>query len=354
MLRKALRGLVIGLVATGVSVVYTPKANAFWWCGGGGGWYAGSWGGHGWGGGYGSWGGWRGRRAARWSYHSNGGSSGGYGGSSGGGYYYSGYPGWGSVGGSSGSYGYSSHGGYGSQGGYASTGGYGSYGGSSGTTIESDRPVTPPETRPEGPTSPSDAPGAEGAAEGTDAALLMPPARSAVLNVRVPGEAVVFVNGMQTKSNGEFRRYVSRNLEPGYSYTYELRAAMERDGQTVSETRVVKLRAGQSAELAFDLTNAEEERVAEEKPRTKLTVRVPSDAKVFLSGRATDATGEVREYTTSQLETDKEWTDYVVRAEVEREGRTVSQEQSVSLKGGDAKELSFDFGITQVAQAAVN
>jgi len=74
---------------------------------------------------------------------------------------------------------------------------------------------------------------------------------TAQLNVRVPADARIIVNGHLTKSTGSDRRYVSRGLKQGQSYRYEVRAEIERDGQTVHRTAVVLLTGGKRESLAF-------------------------------------------------------------------------------------------------------
>ena len=82
---------------------------------------------------------------------------------------------------------------------------------------------------------------------------------------------------------------------------------------------------------------------------TALTVKVPADAKVFLAGNATNSTGAVRVYRTSNLKEGSGWNDYTVKVELNRGGRTLVKEQTVSLAAGEAKELAFDFDGEQVA-----
>jgi uncharacterized protein (TIGR03000 family) len=179
-----------------------------------------------------------------------------------------------------------------------------------------------------------------------------PALRSVILNVRVPNEAKVFVNGMATTSTGSDRRFVSNGLEPGFSYTYELRAEVERDGRMVTETKEIKVVAGQSVELAFAFTgNEKEDRVAREPVRTSLILHVPADAKVYLSGNETQSAGVVREFTTTKLDSGDQWADYTVRVEVERNGLTLTRDERVSLRGGESRDLSVDFDAPQVARA---
>jgi len=92
------------------------------------------------------------------------------------------------------------------------------------------------------------------------------PADAAQLTVVVPEDAQVFVNGTLTKSQGAERRYVSYGLKPGYQYTYEVRAVVTRDGETSSDVQVVRVRVGESRDLAFDFAAQPEAVIAARLP----------------------------------------------------------------------------------------
>lgn len=172
---------------------------------------------------------------------------------------------------------------------------------------------------------------------------VLPEAKKAALKVTVPEEALVYVNGILTKSTGPSRTYVSRGLSDGFQYTYEVRAEMVRDGQKLEETKVVSLKVGDDLELTFDgLAPAKSS-------ETTLTLNVPAEAKVSLGGNPTNGSGAVRTFSTSKLSGEKAWTNYVVQVSVERDGRTLTQEKTVTLKAGDSQALSFDFDSDQVA-----
>ena len=79
------------------------------------------------------------------------------------------------------------------------------------------------------------------------------PASDATIHVRVAPDVSVFVNGASTTSSGRQRSFVSKGLEVGKRYRYELRAEAVRDGRTVSQTKVVTMEAGQNARVEFDL-----------------------------------------------------------------------------------------------------
>jgi uncharacterized protein (TIGR03000 family) len=156
------------------------------------------------------------------------------------------------------------------------------------------------------------------------------------LTVNVPDDAKIYVNGQSTTSTGAARQYVSRDLKSGFNYTYEVRAEVTRDGRTVEQVKKVDLRAGETASLAFDFP-------AGNSVETSLTVYVPADAKVYLAGNATKANGETRVFRTSGLTGGKSWEGYTVKVELERGGKTITKEESITLKAGESQELRFDF-----------
>jgi uncharacterized protein (TIGR03000 family) len=162
-----------------------------------------------------------------------------------------------------------------------------------------------------------------------------------LLTVNVPEEAKIFVNGQATTSTGSTRQYVSRDLQNGLTYAYEVRAEIVRDGQTLEQTKTIDLRAGATSSLAFDFDGAQP-------VETSLTVRVPAEAKVFLAGNATTASGETRVFKTTGLSNGKGWNNYTVRVEMERDGKLVTEEKVINLAAGETKELSF-FEVEKVA-----
>jgi uncharacterized protein (TIGR03000 family) len=165
-----------------------------------------------------------------------------------------------------------------------------------------------------------------------------------VLAVRVPENAKIFVNGRATSSVGSERQYVSRNLESGFDYTYEVRAEMTRDGKVFTQTKTVSIRAGETSELAFNVPTGQN-------PETTLTLHVPENAKVYLAGRLTKATGTTRVYRSSVLADGEEWNDYVVRVEYEIDGQLVAKEKTLTLRGGDRRDMAIDLDVERLADA---
>ncbi len=171
------------------------------------------------------------------------------------------------------------------------------------------------------------------------------PLNGALLTVRVPADARVLVNGIPTRSVGDVRRYVSRNLTPGFSYTYEVTAESTVDGRTVAQSKTVHLQAGQEASLAFDMQSRDLP------VETALTLHVPSDAKVYLAGNETTGQGPVRTFRTTKLAAGQEWSEYLVRVEVVRGGEHLTKDETITLRAGDQTELTFDFAVDKVAIA---
>jgi len=160
-------------------------------------------------------------------YGGHGGYYGGYGGY--GGYYggglYGGYYGRGyGIGIAIGSPGYYSYGSpyYGSSYSYSPSYGY----------VEPSAPTTSLYTPPQSPTLP--APTADNA-------------NSNVVNmeVRVPENATLWVQGQKTDATGAVRRFVSAPIEPGHKYAYELRATWtDANGTPVDRKKKVDVQAG--------------------------------------------------------------------------------------------------------------
>jgi uncharacterized protein (TIGR03000 family) len=171
---------------------------------------------------------------------------------------------------------------------------------------------------------------------------------STILAVTVPEEARVYVNGMLTKTPGSRRRYISRGLTAGLQYTYEIRAELERDGRTLTDTRVVRARGGETTSVAFDFTAASSQ-LAAAPVATTLTLRVPENARVNLAGNETASSGAVRQFTTTQLKRGEKWDNYRIVVTVDRDGRQLRRERTISLAGGDSREVQFDFNGERLA-----
>lgn len=75
---------------------------------------------------------------------------------------------------------------------------------------------------------------------------------TAMVIVNLPADAKVFLNGKETQSTGSKRTYVTPRLQTGKDYSYEVRAELSRDGQTVTESRRVTFQAGSRVNVSFE------------------------------------------------------------------------------------------------------
>jgi uncharacterized protein (TIGR03000 family) len=173
--------------------------------------------------------------------------------------------------------------------------------------------------------------GDDSAAVGRDEGMLL---------VTVPAGAKLVVNGQETRSEGELRRFVSGGLKAGYQYPYQVKAIYEVDGRRVEETKEVQLRAGEALQLAFEAPKSLE---------TKLTVKVPEDAKLILAGSPTTSTGAVRVFATDGLKPGQAWSNYTILVQLELGGRTLSKQETITLHAGEDRTLEFNFDQEQVA-----
>jgi uncharacterized protein (TIGR03000 family) len=162
--------------------------------------------------------------------------------------------------------------------------------------------------------------------------------------VFIPPDAKLFVNNTLSSQAGRVRKVFSRNLEPGKRYPYELRAEALRGGRVVSFTKRVELTAGAAEAVQFPTTIEVQKIVLPAQPATTLVVHVPADAKVYLLGNETQATGAVRRFTTDRLPAG-ERTAYTLRVTIRRGNRLISQERRIILEGGRTHEQRFQFGM---------
>jgi len=162
-------------------------------------------------------------------------------------------------------------------------------------------------------------------------------ADAALLTVKLPEDAKISINGNETKATGGVRRFVSKGLEEGREYSFVVK--LLDDNKPV--TKRVSLKAGSRETVSF--SEADISTVATSKPlRTTIRLRVPADAKVWIQGKLTATTGEIREFATTKLKQGESWKDYKIRVATVVHDRERVAVRSITLAGGDAVELTID------------
>ena len=76
------------------------------------------------------------------------------------------------------------------------------------------------------------------------------PARATVL-VRLPADAILYAEGQRLRLSSDERRFVTPVLPAGQDFYYTFRAEYIRDGETITQSRRVAVRAGTQVTLQF-------------------------------------------------------------------------------------------------------
>lgn len=203
-------------------------------------------------------------------------------------------------------------------------------------------------------------------------------ARATVI-VKLPADARLFADARQLTLTGPERKFVSPELPSGPEFAYRFRIEYERDGEIVSVTKKVPVRAGGTVTIVFsDLTaKAAPEKNAEantstsgvaatptSNPATKLetatvpavtpvpapsslvtdratiTVKLPHGATLYVDDRKSPSTDPVRQFSTPPLPGGREYS-YLMKAEIVRDGRTETLTQKVPFRAGERVEVDF-------------
>ena len=91
----------------------------------------------------------------------------------------------------------------------------------------------------------------QGAEEATATAAAPEPVKTR-LKVEVPEDSKVFMAGVPTKQTGELRTFSTTELASGEVWDgYVVRVELDRDGQTMVREQELKIRGGETYELAF-------------------------------------------------------------------------------------------------------
>jgi uncharacterized protein (TIGR03000 family) len=229
-------------------------------------------------------------------------------------------------------------------------------------------PTTPPAPMPAGP--PASVPEDRNARR----VALAPPtnterARGTVV-VKLPADATLYAEGRPLSLTSGERTFVTPPLPTGRDYTYSFRAEYVRDGETISQSKRVAVRPGQSATVEFaDLTLAKADAKPDPVPltrptsaraepvsqpanpftggpvptaveRARITVKLPPGATLYVDGKRNDRTELVREFSTPALMPGREYA-YLMKAEVTRNGRPESQFTKVTFRAGEIVTVDF-------------
>jgi uncharacterized protein (TIGR03000 family) len=196
-------------------------------------------------------------------------------------------------------------------------------------------------------------------------------ADKALLDVRVPQYADVWVMGEKTKQLGNEREFITPDLLADRIYDYDVRARwIDSEGRTHDQTRSVPVRGGERVKIDFfrappswqrvvidrgrpvrvervvehtsfyrELPVAREEQAISAKAAV-IRIKVPPKAQVFLSGEQMAQGGINRDFVTRDLEAGKQYS-AEVQAKWKENGLEVTQTRKVPLHPGDRITVDF-------------
>lgn len=84
-------------------------------------------------------------------------------------------------------------------------------------------------------------------------------ANEATIVVHMPAQANLTIEGQPTQQRSDTRTFTSPPLQAGKTYTYTLRAEMNRDGRLQNVKKTVDVQAGQRSEVTIDFNDANRE-----------------------------------------------------------------------------------------------
>jgi uncharacterized protein (TIGR03000 family) len=168
----------------------------------------------------------------------------------------------------------------------------------------------------------------------------LPSPRQALIHLKVPAGATLFVNGKQLDPAPTF---LTPELEPEKDYDYDFRVKVTDGGKDTTRAKRVNVRAGSVVHVAYeDMASADEPpaKRAKEAP-AHITIRLPEDAQLYVHGVFCPLTSGSRSFDTPKLEPGRRYL-YILRTEMERDGRKVTQTRRVVFRAGEDVTVNFE------------
>lgn len=216
-------------------------------------------------------------------------------------------------------------------------------------------------------------------------AFASPTSDRATVVVKLPADARLYAQGRELQLTSDRREFVTPPLPPG-EFGYTFRAEYVRGGETVSQSKQVAIRPGQTFAVEFvDLVAARgmpavppvpappsippaaampsvlaadlarkptpiaavtptPAKAAPATPavgeRARITLKLPAGATLYVDGKKHDRVDAVRQFDTPPVPVGQTFT-YAVRVEVVRNGRPESQSEQVTVRAGEVTTRDF-------------
>lgn len=168
-----------------------------------------------------------------------------------------------------------------------------------------------------------------------------------VLELIVPPNAELWLNGERTTQRGAVRSFVTPPLTDNQEYAYEVRMRWLENGRTVDKTRRVNFKRGdllvvdmsrpQDAGYMYGSTDDREANRQDANRRGSaalIDVMLPSNAEVWINNEKTKQTGGIRSFVTPALDPDRDTT-FTLKAKWQAGDRTVEETRHIALRSGE-------------------
>ena len=202
-------------------------------------------------------------------------------------------------------------------------------------------------------------------------AAAAPQGARATVVVKLPADAKLYAGDKLLALTSAERKFVTPPLPEG-EFVYRFKVEYDRDGETLSVTKKVPVKAGGTVTVEFTdqtaskagikanvTTTAEPPAAApstlvpaittptaaptEKTDRATITVKLPPGATLYVDDKKNSSGEPVRQFTTPPIPAGKEYA-YNMKAEVIRDGRPETITQKVSFKAGDKLVVDLTAG----------
>ncbi len=166
------------------------------------------------------------------------------------------------------------------------------------------------------------------------------PSNQATVVATVPADAKLFADGALIPGTGPVRVFVTPPLDLGKDYFYELAIEVERGGKPVRNTVKATLQAGKTARVNIPEPTPDKPTPPMGTGTARIRVNLPEGAALYVEGRPWVFPAGRREIATPPLPTGRTHY-YLLRVEIERDGRREVLTREVAFRAGEQVTVDF-------------
>jgi uncharacterized protein (TIGR03000 family) len=167
-------------------------------------------------------------------------------------------------------------------------------------------------------------------------------ARPATVVIKAATDVIVKFNGQETTRKKAEESFKTPQLQPGKTYSYDVVAEATRDGQKVTASKRILVRAGQTSEVDFaDMSEA----VSVKTETARITVLLPEGGQLYVDGKEFGSTAK-QTFDTPKLDQGKTYY-YTLEMRMKSANNDGAQKRRVTVEAG--KEVTVDFRTVEIS-----